>query len=283
MGDTPVEVDAGLFTRKQEALVRDRSARRLLGDVHRLGAMPVPGFQRVVGLEPRPFVQRQFEPVIDELLAAIDAAEQMAPDFLGGLHLARDLVGPVVRDMTIGAARPHAGAIGEMDGRFQFREHIIAHLMAAGAELLGVGQFQRGVEAAPEHHTCNEPRKHQHPEPEHRTRPAQHIPQFDDETPCPYQRGPARLCRVDRTHRRPPGAARLSMVSISTKSLVTGGVTTFCGTWHSVQKNRRGEIEAKNWPSRSMKWVMLTIGACDSAVRARAWHDRHLLPLMSIW
>jgi hypothetical protein len=29
--------------------------------------------------------------------------------------------------------------------------------------------------------------------------------------------------------------------------------------------------------------VMLTIGACDSPVRAQVWQDRHLLPLMSIW
>jgi hypothetical protein len=50
-----------------------------------------------------------------------------------------------------------------------------------------------------------------------------------------------------------------------------------------VQKNRRGDTEARNCPSRSMKWVMLIIGAWDSPVRARAWHDRHLLPLMSTW
>ena len=46
---------------------------------------------------------------------------------------------------------------------------------------------------------------------------------------------------------------------------------------------RRGEIDARNWPSRSMKWVIDTIGACDSPVRARAWQVRHLLPLRSIW
>jgi hypothetical protein len=62
-----------------------------------------------------------------------------------------------------------------------------------------------------------------------------------------------------------PGAARLSIVSISTKSLVTGGATTFCGTWHEVQKKRRGDTEARNWPSRSMKWVtprVLAIRRC---------------------
>ena len=38
----------------------------------------------------------------------------------------------------------------------------------------------------------------------------------------------------------------------------------------AVQKKRRGDTEARNWPSRSMKWVIETIGACDFAgARAR--------------
>src|SRR4029077_4193209 len=104
----------------------------------------------------------------------------------------------------------------------------------------------------------------------YRARPPQHVPEFDDETPSPCQPGAAGNRQGGRTHRRPPRAARLSMVSMSVKSFDTGGVTTLCGTWHSVQKKRRGDTEARNWPSRSMKWVMLTIGACDSPVRARA-------------
>jgi len=32
-----------------------------------------------------------------------------------------------------------------------------------------------------------------------------------------------------------------------------------------------------------MKWVIETIGAWLSPVRERAWQDRHLLPLRSIW
>ena len=74
-----VAIDAGLFAGEQEALMRDRCARRLLGDIHRLGAVAVAAFQRIVGLEARPFVQRQFEPMIDEFLAGIDGAEQMCP------------------------------------------------------------------------------------------------------------------------------------------------------------------------------------------------------------
>ena len=92
-------------------LMRDRSARRLLGDVHRLRAMAVAAFQRVVRLEASPFVQRQLESVVDELLADVDGAEQMSPDFLRRLHLARDLVGPVVRNVAIRAACADAGAV----------------------------------------------------------------------------------------------------------------------------------------------------------------------------
>ena len=160
-------------------------------------AVTVAAFQRIIGLEARPFVQRQLEPVVEEFLAGVDAAEQMAPDLLRGLHLAGDLVGPVVRNVAIRAARAYAGAVGEMDRGLQLREHVVAHLVAAGAEFLGVGQFQRGVEAAPEHHAGHEAREHQHAEPEHRARPPQHVPQFDDKRPQPRQPGPARRRRIE--------------------------------------------------------------------------------------
>src|SRR4029077_16287368 len=113
---------------------------------------------------------------------------------------------------------------------------------------------------------------HEYTETEHRTRPDQHIDQFEHEIPGPPKQPGTRrsFCGLSRAHRRPPGAARESMVSTSTKSLLTGGTFTLCGTWHSVQKNRRGDTDARNWPSRSMKCVIEIIGACDSAVRARA-------------
>jgi hypothetical protein len=63
--------------------------------------------------------------------------------------------------------------------------------------------------------------------------------------PKDWQKKRARA-EADRIIKRygPANAARLSMVSISTKSFDTGGVTTFCGTWHSVQKKRRGDTES---------------------------------------
>lgn len=54
--DTLMAVDAGLFAGEQKALVRNRRARRLLGDVHRRRAITAAAFQRIIGLEPRPFV-----------------------------------------------------------------------------------------------------------------------------------------------------------------------------------------------------------------------------------
>src|SRR4051812_45449894 len=198
-------------------------------------------------------MDRQLEPVIDEFLTGIDGAEDLGPDLLRSLHLASDLVGPVMRNVAIRAARAHPRAVGEVDRRLQFGKYVLAHLVTTGAEFFRIGQFQRGIEGAPKHYAGHEAGKHQHAETEYRTRPPQHVPQFDGKRPKPCQPGPARYDRVGRAHRRPPGAARLSIVSISMKSLSTGGFTRFCETWHSVQKKRRGDTEARNCPSRSMK------------------------------
>ena len=91
-----------------------RRAPRLLGEVHRRRGMAVAAFQRIIGLHPRPFVLGEFEPVIQELLPGVDRAEDLAPDFLRGLHLAGDLVGPVVRNVAVGAGRADARAVREM-------------------------------------------------------------------------------------------------------------------------------------------------------------------------
>ena len=79
VGDALVAVDAGLLAGEQEALMGDRGARRLPGDVHRFRAVAVAAFQRIVGLEARPFVQRELKPVIEEFLARIDGAERSGP------------------------------------------------------------------------------------------------------------------------------------------------------------------------------------------------------------
>src|ERR1700746_3726965 len=118
--------------------MRDRGPRRLLSDVHRLRAVAVAAFQRIVGLEAGPAVLREPEALCEELLARVDEPEQMTPDLFRGLHLARDLVGPVVRHVAVRTACADAGAVGEMDRRFQLLENIVTHLVATGAELFGV-------------------------------------------------------------------------------------------------------------------------------------------------
>ena len=103
-----VAIDAGLLTRKQEALVRLNCPRTLACDIHRLRAVAVAAFQRVIGLHARPLVGRKLKSMIQEFLARIDGSEKLAPHFLRGLHLARDFVGPFVRNMAIGTVRAHA-------------------------------------------------------------------------------------------------------------------------------------------------------------------------------
>ena len=84
-------VDAGALAGEEEALVRLDGALALAGDVHGLGRVAVAAFERVVGPEPRPFALGELVPVGEELLAGVDGAEDLAPDLLGGLHLAGDL------------------------------------------------------------------------------------------------------------------------------------------------------------------------------------------------
>jgi hypothetical protein len=80
VGDALVAVDAGLLADEQEA--RDGSAGRLLCDVHRLRAVAVAAFQRIIGLEARPLVQRQFQALVEEFFARVDVSEQMTPNLL---------------------------------------------------------------------------------------------------------------------------------------------------------------------------------------------------------
>ena len=54
-----VAIDAGLLTRKQEALVRLNCARALARDIHRLRAVAVAAFEGIVSLHARPFMFRE--------------------------------------------------------------------------------------------------------------------------------------------------------------------------------------------------------------------------------
>ena len=103
--DALVAVDAGLLLVGQVGRVHVLRAHALAREVHRLVVVAVAALERVVGLEARPFVLRELEALVAELLLRVDGAEDLAPDLLGGLHLAGDLVGPVVRHVAVGADR----------------------------------------------------------------------------------------------------------------------------------------------------------------------------------
>ena len=109
---------------------------------------------------------------VEEFPPGVDRAEDLAPDLLRGLHLAGDLVGPFVRHMAVRAGGAHAGPVGEMDRAGQLLIDVVLHLVARGAELLGVGQLERGVEGAPEHHAADEAAERQEAEAERRGRRA---------------------------------------------------------------------------------------------------------------
>ena len=112
--------------------------------------MAVAALQRVVRLHPLPLAFRQVLAQGQKLLTGVDRPENMAPDLLRGLHLPGDLVRPVVRHVAIRAGRPHARAVREMDRALELLEGVGLHLVAAGAEPLGVGGLEDRVEAAPE-------------------------------------------------------------------------------------------------------------------------------------
>src|SRR6185437_14489549 len=127
MRDALVAVDAGALPRQQEPGMDLGGASCLLRQVHGDGGMAVAAFERVVRLEPRPFVLGEFEALVEEFLPRRDRAEDLAPDFLRRLHLARDLDRPLVGHVTVGAARAHAGSVGKMDRLLQLLINIVVH------------------------------------------------------------------------------------------------------------------------------------------------------------
>ena len=127
----------------------------LASEVHEFKVMAVAAFARVVGLEPGPLMFGQFAAQGEELVAGIDGAEDLAPDFLRRLHLARDLVCPFVGDVAVRATGAHTGAVGVVNRILQLDEYVVTHFMAGNAELLGIAQLEHSVEATPENDPGN--------------------------------------------------------------------------------------------------------------------------------
>src|SRR5688572_13660387 len=89
--------------------------------------------------------------------------------------------------MAIRTTRSHAGAVREMRGALQFLPDIVAHLMAGDAEFLRIGQLERGVEGAPEHHAADEAAERQKSQTEIGAGPADQAPAPQERVfqPCP--------------------------------------------------------------------------------------------------
>src|SRR6185436_21010732 len=143
--------------------------------------MAVAALQGIICLQPRPFMLGEFEPMILKLLPGVDRAEDLAPDLLRGLHLAGDLVGPVVRDMAVRTTGADARAVREVRGVLQLLEHVVAHFVARGAELFGVGDFERGIESAPEQYATDEAAQREEAEAQMRAGAAGNVPEPDQE------------------------------------------------------------------------------------------------------
>ena len=210
----------------------------LPGKVHIVEIVAVAALQRVVRLEPCPFVLGQLAAFLEEFLAGADGAEDLAPDFLGGLHLARDLVGPLVWHMAIRAGRTHAGAVAVVDGVLDLHEHVVFHLVAGDAERLGVGGLQRRVETAPEDDPGDEPAKRQRAEAVVDARSPQDGPVAFENDLIDFIQAP-QFPPVDGE------VSRYSSSSMFLKRFSTSGFTSCCGTWHCVQKYRRGATAAR--------------------------------------
>src|SRR4030095_1041790 len=150
MRDALVAIDARLLARKKEPLMGLNRTGALARNVHRLGAMAIATFKRIVRLHARPFMLGEFEAMAEKLLTRIDCAENLSPHLLRGLHFARNLVGPFVRYMAIGAARAHARSIVIVHGCFQLFEDIGAPFMTGGAEGLSIRYLNTRIVRHPE-------------------------------------------------------------------------------------------------------------------------------------
>ena len=160
VGDALMAIDAGLAVALGHFMLLAR-ALLLLFPVHAHHAVAVAALQRVVRLHAFPLAFGQLEPLGLELLARVHAAGDLAVELARGLDLPQHLRPPLLRHVAVGAYRAHPGAVGVVDGVLVFLVDVVAHLVAADAERLGVGRLHHGVEAAPENDAGGETAEHQ--------------------------------------------------------------------------------------------------------------------------
>jgi hypothetical protein len=123
--------------------------------IHGPRRVAIAAFVRIVLFHGRPDVLGEFKPMLLEFLRGTDGPEDLVQDLVAGLDLAPDLVKPFVRNVAVRTSRPHARPVLEVDGFLKFLVRVVPHLMARGAERLGIRQLQGPIEAAPEQHSAD--------------------------------------------------------------------------------------------------------------------------------
>ena len=109
--------------------------------------MAVTSLERVVFLKTLPLPACQVESMLGKFFRCTNGTGNLAPDFLARLYLAYDLVGPLVRHVTVRATGANTRAITVVDATGVGRVNIVLHLVAANTELLGIGHFHGPVKS----------------------------------------------------------------------------------------------------------------------------------------
>src|SRR5690606_16905290 len=130
---------------------------------------------------------------------------------------------PLVRHMAVGTGGAHAGTVAVVDRGLELLEHVVAHLVTAGAERLGVGGVHGGVESAPEQHPGQEHCQAQEAQAQVARRCSE----------LPPEREGRRSCAAQQPH---CACSERNRVSMSWKPLATSGCALVCTTWHCTQK-----------------------------------------------
>jgi hypothetical protein len=141
----------------------------------------------------------------------------------------------------------------------QLLEDVVVHFVTGGAELLVTSS---AVLKAP-HHPADETAEREKSQAQMRAWAAGDPPEPDEECLDPLHGGFSLLSRFDEKH----VLERARHERLGVRLLdVTGGA-----------EYRRGVTLARTWPSRSMKWMTLIIGAPEPSVNWRRWQSRQRL------
>ncbi len=124
--------------------------------------MAAAAFARAIGGKTCPLALGQHNAVFLELFTGADLAGELRQHFAAGLHLARHLVGEVVRHMAVRAGGAHAAAVAPVHGLLQLGQQVVMHGVAVQTELFLVGGLHGGIETLPGQDAGNETASHQH-------------------------------------------------------------------------------------------------------------------------